>query len=190
MLNTMLEWMSPAIGWASGLDMIELLWMMLAAGVLPVIALASYTVMLKLDNRDLENNLVWWENHCISLDRAREEDNEHASRTQQDLRINLIKAQNDLSQACGSFNEYMATKDARDRQLQDQLKTTKLELDLSKAAIRMSGKIYISYVSLLEYLDNHCNISTRDEKGRFSGRVTASGLYDAKFKHEIYKGDI
>ena len=187
MLNTMLEWLSPVIGWVSGLDMVAMA--RYTCGLL-FIALACYTVMLKLTNRDIKSDLAWWENHCISIDRAREKDNEHASRTQQGLRINLIKAQDDLSQACDSFNEYMATKDARVRQLQDQLKTTKLELDLSRAAIRMSGKIYISYVSLIEYLDNHCNISIRDEKGRFSGRVTASGLYDAKFKHEIYKGDI
>lgn len=187
MLNAMLEWMSPAIGWVSGLDIAAMAWY--TCGLL-FIALACYAVMLKLANRDLRRDLAWWENHCISIDRAREEDNEQAFKTQQALRINLIKAQDDLSQACDSFNKYMATKDARVRQLQDQLKSTKLELESSQAALKMSGKIYTSYMNLIDYLDNHCNISTRDEKGRFSGRVTASGLYDAKFKHEIYKGDI
>ena len=187
MLNTILEWMSPVIGWVSGLDMSAMVWC--ACGLL-LSALVCYAVMITLTNKDLKSDLAWWENHCISLDRAREEDNEQASRTQQDLRINLIKAQDDLSQACDSFNEYMTTKDARVRQLQDQLKSTKLELDHSKAALIMSGKIHSSYINLLDYLDNHCSVVIRDEKGKFSGRVTASGLYDAKFKHEIYKGDI
>ena len=63
-------------------------------------------------------------------------------------------------------------------------------LSRSKAALRMSGKIYASHMNLLDYLDKHCNISVRDEKGRFSGRVTANGLYDARFRQETYKGDI
>lgn len=187
MVNAMLECVSPVIGWVSGLDIAAMAWY--TCGLL-FIALACYAVMLKLANRDLRRDLAWWQDRYRSLTLQREEDNDQTFKTQQDLRINLIKAQDDLSQACDSFNEYMATKDARVRQLQDQLKSTKLELESSQAALKMSGKIYTSYMNLIDYLDNHCNISTRDEKGRFSGRVTASGLYDARFRQEIYKGDI
>ena len=190
MLNTMLEWVSPVIGWASGLDMIELLWMMLAAGVLPVVALASYAVMLKLANRDLRSDLAWWQDRYRSLTLQREEDNDQAFKAQQVLRINLIKVQDDLSQACDSFNEYMAIKDARVRQLQGQLKSAKLELECTKAALKMSGKIHTSYMNLLDYLDKHCSVVIRDEKGKFNGSVRASSIYDRMFKHEIYKGDI
>lgn len=187
MLNTMLEWMSPVIGWVSGLDMAAMA--RYTCGLL-FIALACYAVMITLTNRDLKSDLAWWQDRYRSLTLQREEDNDQAFKAQQVLRINLIKAQDNLSQACDSFSEYMATKDARVRQLQDQLKSANLELDRSQAALKMSGKIYTSHTNLLEYLDSHCNISTRDEKGRFSGRVTANGLYEARFRQETYKGDI
>jgi len=187
MLNTMLEWLSPAIGWASGLDMSAMVWC--ACGLL-LSALVCYAVMITLTNKDLKSDLAWWENHCISLDRAREEDGDQAFLTQRDLRISLVKSARDLSKACDKLNEYMAIKDARVRQLQDQLKSVNLELECSKAALIMSGKIHSSYMNLLDYLDKHCSVVIRDEKGKFSGSVRASSIYDRMFKHEIYKGDI
>ena len=107
-----------------------------------------------------------------------------------ELRINLAKAQDSLSEACDKFNDHMARRDNRIRKLQDELDVTKKELACTTAAVKMSGKIYASHINLLDYLDKHCNISVRDEKGRFSGRVTANGLYDARFRQETYKGEI
>lgn len=187
MLNTILEWMSPVIGWISGLDMVAMA--RYTCGLL-FIALACYAVMLKLANRDLRSDLAWWQDRYRSLTLTREEDNSQAFKDQQELRINLAKSQDSLSEACDKFNDHMARRDSRIRKLQDELDVTKKELACAKAAVKLSGRICASHIELLDYLDKHCNISVRDEKGRFSGRVTASGLYDAKFKHEIYKGEL
>lgn len=190
MLNAMFGWLAPVIGWVSGLDAVELLWMMLVAGVLPVIALACYAVTLKLDVKVLSRELAWWRDRYKMLSLAREDDDRKAFRDQQELRIKLYKSQDMVSETCNKFNEYMANKDAHVRRLQGDLELANRELSCAKAALRMSGKIYASHIELLDYLDKHCNISVRDEKGRFSGRVTANGLYDARFRQEVYKGDI
>ena len=184
MLNIMLEWLAPVIGWVSGLNIAYLMW--LACGLM-FGALIGRVILLRIESKDLGLELAWWQDRYRSLNLAREEENSQAFKAQQELRINLAKAQDSLSEACDKFNDHIARRDTRIRKLQDELDMTKKELACTKAAVKMSGRIYTSHMNLLDYLDKHCNISVRDEKGRFSGRVTASGLYDAKFKHE---GDI
>ena len=187
MLNTVLEWLAPVIGWVSGLNIAYLVW---AACGLMFGALIGRVILLKTEAKDLGLELSWWQDRYRSLNLAREEENSQAFKDQQELRINLAKAQDSLSEACDKFNDHIARRDTRIRKLQDELDVTKKELACTKAAVKMSGKIYASHINLLDYLDKHCNISVRDEKGRFSGRVTANGLYDARFRQETYKGDI
>ena len=147
-------------------------------------ALIGRVILLRIEAKGLGIELSWWQDRYRSLNLAREEENSQAFKDQQELRINLAKAQDSLSEACDKFNDHIARRDTRIRKLQDELDVTKKELACAKAAVEMSGKIYSSYMSLLDYLDKHCNISVRDEKGRFSGRVTANGLYDARFRQE------
>ena len=187
MLNAMLEWMSPAIGWVSGLNIAYLMWM--ACGLM-FGALIGRVILLRIEAKDLGLELAWWQDRYRSLTLAREDENGQAFKAQQELRINLAKAQDSLSEACDKFNDHIARRDTRIRKLQDELDMTKKELACATAAVKMSGRIYSSHMNLLDYLDKHCNISVRDEKGRFSGRVTANGLYDARFRQETYKGDI
>lgn len=187
MLNTMLEWLSPAIGWVSGLNVSHLMW--LACGLM-FGALIGRVILLRIEAKDLGLELAWWQDRYRSLTLAREEADHKAFKDQQELRINLAKAQDSLSEACDKFNDHMARRDSRICKLQDELDMTMKELARATAAVKLSGKNYALHIELLDYLDKHCNIPVRDEKGRFSGRITASGLYDAKFKHEIYKGDI
>ena len=184
MLNIMLEWMSPVIGWASGLNVSHLMW--LACGLM-FGALIGRVILLKIEAKDLGLELAWWQDRYRSLSLVHEEESSQAFKDQQELRIN---AQDSLSDACDKFNDHIARRDARICKLQDELDMAKKELACAKTAVKMSGRIYASHMSLLDYLDKHCNISVRDEKGRFSGRVTANGLYDARFRQEIYKGDI
>ena len=187
MLNAMLEWMSPAIGWVSGLNIAYLMWM--ACGLM-FGALIGRVILLRIETKDLGLELAWWQDRYRSLNLAREEDNSQAFKDQQELRISLAKAHDSLSEACDKFNDHMARRDSRICKLQDELDMTKKELACATAAVKMSGKIYASHIELLDYLDKHCNISVRDKKGRFSGRVTANGLYEARFRQETYKGDI
>ena len=187
MVNAMLEWLAPVIGWISGLNIAYLMW--LACGLM-FGALIGRVILLKIEAKDLGLELAWWQDRYRSLNLAREEENGQAFKDQQELRINLAKAQDSLSEACDKFNDHIARRDSRICKLQDELDMTKKELACATAAIKLSGKIYASHIELLDYLDKHCNISVRDEKGRFSGRVTANGLYDARFRQEIYKGDI
>ena len=187
MLNTMLEWLAPVIGWVSGLNIAYLVWM--ACGLM-FGALIGRVILLRIEAKDLGLELTWWQDRYRSLNLAREEENSQAFKAQQELRINLAKAQDSLSEACDKFNDHMARRDSRICKLQDELDVTKKELSCAKAAVKMSGKIYASHTELLDYLDKHCNISVRDEKGRFSGRVTANGLYDARFRQEVYKGEL
>lgn len=187
MLNTMLEWLALVIGWVSGLNVTYLMW---AACGLMIGALIGRVILLKTEAKDLGFELSWWQDRYRSLNLAREEESSQAFKAQQELRINLAKAQDSLSEACDKFNDHMARRDTRICKLQDELEVTKKELACAKAAVKMSGKIYISCMNLLDYLDKRCNISVRDEKGRFCGRVTANGLYDARFRQEVYKGDI
>lgn len=184
MLNAMLEWLAPVIGWVSGLNIAYLMW---AACGLMFGALIGRVILLRIEAKDLGLELSWWQDRYRSLSLSREEENSQAFKDQQELRINLAKSQDSLSEACDKFNDHMARRDTRIRKLQDELEK---ELARAKAAVKMSGKIYSSHMNLLDYLDKHCNISVRDEKGRFSGRVTANGLYDARFRQETYKGDI
>ena len=187
MLNVMLEWLAPVIGCVSGLNIAYLMW---AACGLLFGALIGRVILLRIEAKDLGLELAWWQDRYRSLNLAREEESGQAFKDQQELRINLAKSQDSLSEACDKFNEYMAQKDARIRRLQGDLEMANRELSCAKAAIKVSGKIYSSHINLLDYLDKHCNISVRDEKGRFSGRVTANGLYDARFRQETCKGDI
>ena len=187
MLNVMLEWLAPVIGWVSGLNIAYLMW--LACGLM-FGALIGRVILLRIEAKDLGIELSWWQDRYRSLTLAREEENGQAFKAQQDLRINLAKAQDSLSEACDKFNDHIARRDTRICKLQDELDMTKKELACATAAVKMSGKIYASHMKLLDYLDKHCNISLRDEKGRFSGRVTANGLYDARFRQETYKGEL
>lgn len=97
------------------------------------------------------------------------------------------KAEESLKTVTAKFNEYMKIKDNRIKQLQDDVKRLKLRLDCDDSAVRMSGKIYKSYEGLVNYLDSNCIISMRDDKGRFAGRVTAGGVYDKRFKDQIFE---
>lgn len=187
MLNAMLEWLAPVIGWISGLNIAYLMWV--ACGLI-FGALIGRVILLRIEAKDLGLELSWWQDRYRSLSLSRKEENSQAFKAQQELRINLAKAHDSLSEACDKFNDHMARRDTRICKLQDELDMVKKELACAKAAVKMSGRIYSSYMNLLDYLDKHCNISVRDEKGRFSGRVAANGLYDARFRQEIYKGDI
>ena len=108
MLNVMLEWLAPVIGWVSGLNIAYLMWM---ACSLMFGALIGRVILLRIEAKDLGLELSWWQDRYRSLTLAREEENGQAFKDQQELRINLAKAQDSLSEACDKFSDHIARRD-------------------------------------------------------------------------------